>query len=104
MNKTKKSCIFALLGLFVLMMTAVSVNADEEPNLIAPSTNNTDQEPNLIAPSPNTDEEPLVIAPRDIKQSEDTLSGNNAITTGFILVIGISGVVGLAAALIIFKK
>ena len=52
MNKNKKSCIFALLGLFVLMMTAVSVNADEEPNLIAPNPN-TDQEPNLIAPITN---------------------------------------------------
>ena len=103
MNKTKKKCIFALLSLFVLMMTAASVNADEDPNLIAPNPN-TDQEPNLIAPSPNTDEEPLVIAPRDIKQSEDTLSGDNAFTTNLILVLGISGVVGLAAVLIIFKK
>ena len=133
MNKTKKSCIFAILSLFVLMMTAASVNADEadepsildrvdidpavidenvaddytitgeEPNLIAPNPD-TDVEPNLISPSSETDEEPLVIAPRDIKQSEDTLIGDNAFTAGLILTIGISGIVGLAVALVIFKK
>ena len=36
MNKTKKNFIFALVGLSILMMTAVSVSADEEPSLIAP--------------------------------------------------------------------
>lgn len=87
MNKTKKNFIFALVGLFVLMMTAASVSANEEPNLIAPSPN-TDQEPNLIAPSPN----------------KDALSGDNAFTTGLILAIGILGVAGLAGALIFFKK
>ena len=77
MNKTKKNCIFALLGLFVLMMTAASVNADEEPNLIAP---------------------------RDILGNKDASSGDNNFTTGLILVIGIAGIASLAAALIIFKK
>jgi len=133
MNKTKKKCIFAILGLCMLMMTAASVNADEddipvildrveidpdaiaenvtddytvtgeEPNLIAPSPN-TDEEPNLISPSTDTDEEPLIIAPMDIKQNEDVLSGDNAFTAGLILVIGISGIAGLAVALVIFKK
>ena len=120
MNKTKKSCILALLGLFVLMMTAVSVSANEdnEPSVldrvdIDPDTfaenmtddsTSTGEEPNLIAPSPNTDEEPLIIAPRDIKQNEDVLSEDNAFITGLLLVIGISGVAGLVIALSIFKK
>ena len=133
MNKTKKNCIFALLGLFVLMMTAASVSADEdvepgildrldvdpdaftenmtddsastydEPNLIAPSPDS-DEEPNLITPSPNTDEEPLIIAPMDSMENEDALLGDNAFTAGLILVIGISGFVSLAIALVIFKK
>jgi hypothetical protein len=133
MNKTKKNCIFALLGLFVLMMTAASVSADEndepgildrldvdpdafaenmiddststddEPNLIAPGPDS-DEEPNLISPNPNADKEPLIIAPGNTMEKEDVLSGENNLTTGLILVIGISGIAGLAIALIIFKK
>ena len=120
MNKTKKSCIFALLGLFVLMMMVVSVSADEddEPGIldrvdIDPDTfaenetddfTTTDDEPNLIAPSPDIGEEPLIIAPGNTMENEDVLSGDNAFTAGLILVIGIMGVVGLAVALIIFKN
>jgi len=133
MNKNKKKCIIAITSLFVLMMTAASVNADEndepgilerldidpdafpenmtddytstdgEPNLIAPSPDS-EEEPNLIAPNLESDEEPLIIASRDIKQNEDALIGENAFTAGLILVIGISGFVSLAIALVIFKK
>jgi hypothetical protein len=103
MNKTKKNFILALVGLFVLMMTAASVSANEEPNLITPSPD-TNEEPNLIAPSSDTNDEPLIIAPGEAMENKDTLSGDNAFTTGLILVIGISGIAGLAAALIIFKK
>jgi hypothetical protein len=133
MNKNKKKCIIAIASLFVLMMTAASVNADEndepgildrldvdpdafaenmtddststydEPNLIAPSPVS-DEEPNLITPSPNTYEEPLIIAPMDSMKNEDALLGDNALTAGLILVIGISGFVSLAIALVIFKK
>ena len=60
--------------------------------------------PNLISPSNGTDEEPLIIAPRDIKENEDVLSGDNPFSTSLILVIGIAGIASLAAALIIFKK
>ena len=120
MNKTKKKCIFVLLGFLVLMMTAASVNADEDgvpsildrididPNTIAENETDdsisTGEEPNLISPSPNIDEESLIIAPRDIKQNENALSGDNTFTTGLILIIGISGIAGLAAALIILKN
>jgi hypothetical protein len=103
MNKTKKNFIFALVGLSILMMTAASVSADAEPNLIAPNPNTT-EDPNLIAPSPDTNEEPNLIAPRDILGNKDASSGDNNFTTGLILVIGIAGIAGLAAALIIFKK
>ena len=103
MNKTKKNFILALVSLFMLMMTAASVSADDEPNLIAPSPD-TNEDPNLITPNPGTDEEPLVIAPRDVKENENALFGDNTITTGLIVVIGIAGITGLVAALIIFKK
>ena len=114
-------------------MTAASVNADEnevpvvldrvdvdsdviaenvsddsiitgaEPNLIAPNPNG-DEEPNLISPSSDEDLGPLIIAPMDTMENEDVLSGDNAYTAGLILVIGISGIVGLVAGLVIFKK
>lgn len=133
MSKNKKKCIIAIASLFVLMMTVASVNADEndepgildredidsdtfveyetddytstdeEPNLIAPGPDS-DEEPNLIAPSSNTDEEPLIIAPMDSMKNEEALLGDNALTAGLILVIGISGFVSLAIALVIFKK
>ena len=133
MNKTKKSCILAVLSLFVLMMTAASVNADEndepgildrtyvasdivvenvsddsaitgaEPNLIAPSPN-TDEEISLISPSSDEDLGPLIIAPINTMENEDESSADNTYTAGLILVIGISGIVGLVAGVIIFKK
>jgi hypothetical protein len=103
MNKTKKNFIFALVGLSILMMTAASVSADEEPILIAPNPNTT-EDPNLIAPSPDTNEEPNLIAPRDILGNKDASSGDNNFTTGLFLVIGIAGIASLAAGLVIFKK
>ena len=133
MNKTKKSCILAVLSLFMLMVTAASVNADEneipvvlnrtdvasdvvaenveddstitgaEPNLIA-SNPNSDEEPNLISPSPNEDLGPLIIAPMDTLENEDKSSADNAYTAGLVLVIGISGIIGLVAGVVIFKK
>ncbi len=132
MNKTKKSCVLALLSLFVLMMTAASVNADEnevpvvldrvdtasdvidenmsddstitgeEPNLIAPNPKG--DEPNLISPSSDEDLGPLIIAPMETMENEEASSADNPYIAGLILVIGISGIVGLVAGLIIFKK
>jgi len=88
MNKTKKNYILALVSLFVLMMTEASVNADDEPN--------------LISPGPNDEEEPLIIAPIDTIGNKDVSSEDN--TAAIVFVAGIAGFVGLAAALIIFKK
>ena len=117
MNKTKKICMIGLVGLFVLMMTAASVSADDEdePGVLdrvdidhdAFAGNETDEpvstgdEPNLIAPGPDADEEPLIIAPGPM-ENEDASSADN--TTGLILVTGITGAAGLAAAVIILKK
>ena len=120
MNKNKKKCILAIASLFLLIMTAVSVSADEDdetgvldrvdvnPDTFAENvtddSTSTGEEPNLIAPSPDTNEEPLIIAPMDTTENEEALSEDNAFTTGLILVIGISAIAGLAIALIIFKK
>ena len=53
MNKTKKKCIFAILGLFVLMMTTASVNADEDdvPSIL----DRMDIDPNTIAENETDD-------------------------------------------------
>ncbi len=120
MSKNKKKCIIAIASLFVLMMTAASVNADEndEPGILdrldvdtdtfaenmTDDSTSIDEEPNLIAPSLDSDEEPLIIAPMNSMKNEDVLLGENAFTAGLILVIGISGFVSLAIALVIFKK
>ena len=120
MNKTKKKCIFVLLGLFVLMMTVSSVNADED-NLtdileredvdadaivedVVYNDSLTGEEPILISPNSNTDEEPLVIATLDSEQNDSNLSEENALDAGLILLLVISGIVALAVALIVFKK
>ena len=114
MNKTKKKCIFVLLGLFVLMMTVSSVNADED-NLtdileredvdadaivedVVYNDSLTGEEPILISPNSNTDEEPLVIATLDSEQNDSNLSEENALDAGLIILLGISGIVGLACS------
>ena len=120
MNKNKKKCILAIAGLFLLIITAASVSADEddEPGILdrddinldtfdeneTNDSDSIDDELNLIAPSPDNDLEPLIIAPMDTTENEEALSEDNAFTTGLILVVGISAVAGLAIALIIFKK
>ena len=111
----KKNCILLLVGLFVLMMTAASVSANEEnepgalgrenanPDVsIGDETSSTDEEPNLIAPGPDADEEPLIIAPMDSIENKDASSEGNS--TAIIFVAGIVGAVVLITALIILKK
>ena len=115
--RNKKNCIIGLVGLFVLMMTAASVCANEdEPSILDRSESNSDElvdnqtddssssdeEPNLISPSPNDDLGPLIIAPMDETGSQDELSEDNNIT--IVFVAGIVGFVALATALIIIKK
>lgn len=119
MNKTKKNCILVLLSLFVMMMTAASVSAneDDEPGILDrvdtdPKEFNENEtydstsieEPNLISPGPDTDQGLLIITPGKEIENADISSGDNNYTTDLILVIGISGFAGLVAALIIFKK
>jgi hypothetical protein len=116
MNK-KTNYIIGLVGLFVLMMAAASVSADEdEPGILDRTESNSDElvenqiddssssdeEPNLISPSPNDDLGPLIIAPMDETGSQDELSEDNNIT--IVFVAGIVGFVALATALIIIKK
>lgn len=113
----KKNCIIGLVGLFVLMMTAASVCANEdEPSVLdrtesgsdefvdnpTDDSSSSDEEPNLISPSPNDDLEPLIIAQMDETSSQDELSKDNNNT--IVFVAGIVGFVGLATALIIIKK
>ena len=120
----KKNCIFTLVGLFVLMMMAASVSADEEnepvllgrenadpDNFVADETSSTDDEPNLIAPAPDEepnliapapDEEPALIAPMDAIENQDASTEGNS--TAIIFVAGIVGAVVLITALIIIKK
>ena len=113
----KKNCIIGLVGLFVLMMTAASVSANEdEPVLLdraepasdefvddqTNDSGSSDEEPNLISPSPDDDLGPLIIAPMDETGSQDELTEGNNIT--IVFVAGIVGFVGLATALIIIKK
>ena len=113
--RNKKNCIIGLVGLFVLMMTAASVCADEdEPGILDRAESNSDElvenqtdsssdeEPNLISPSSNDDLGPLIIAPMDETGSQDQLSEENNIT--IVFVAGIVGFVALATALIIIKK
>ena len=113
--RNKKNCIIGLVGLFVLMMTAASVCADEdEPGILDRAESNSDEfvenqtdsssddEPNLISPGPNDDLGPLIIAPMDETGSQDELSEDNNIT--IVFVAGIVGFVALATALIIIKK
>ena len=113
----KKNCIIGLVGLFVLMMTAATVSANEdEPVLLdrvesasdefvddqTDNLSSSDEEPNLISPSPDDDLGPLIIAPMDETGSQDESSKDNTIS--IVFVAGIVGFVGLAAALIIIKK
>ena len=114
MNKTKKKCIFALLGLFVLLMMASSVNADEDDLTdileredadadavvedVIYSDSLTGEEPILISPNPNIDEEALVITTLDSEQNDNNLSEENALDAGLIILLGISGIVGLACS------
>ena len=113
--RNKKNCIIGLVGLFVLMMTAASVCANEdEPGILDRAESNSDElvenqtdsssdeEPNLISPSSNDDLGPLIIAPMDETSSQDELSEDNNIT--IVFVAGIVGFVALATALIIIKK
>ena len=113
--RNKKNCIIGLVGLFVLMMTAASVCANEdEPGILDRAESNSDElvenqtdsssdeEPNLISPSSNDDLGPLIIAPMDETGSQDELSEDNNIT--IVFVAGIVGFVALATALIIIKK
>ena len=115
--RNKKNCIIGLVGLFVLMMTAASVCANEdEPGILDRAESNSDElvenqiddssssdeEPNLISPGPNDDLGPLIIAPMDETGSQDELSEDNNIT--IVFVAGIVGFVALATALIIIKK
>jgi hypothetical protein len=113
--RNKKNCIIGLVGLFVLMMTAASVSANEdEPGILDRAESNSDElvenqtdsssdeEPNLISPSSNDDLGPLIIAPMDETSSQDELSEDNNIT--IVFVAGIVGFVALATALIIIKK
>ncbi|PNX46224.1 MAG: hypothetical protein BV457_08070 [Thermoplasmata archaeon M9B1D] len=115
--RNKKNCIIGLVGLFVLMMTAASVCADEdEPGILdraesgsdelvdnpTDDSSPSDEEPNLISPSPNDDLGPLIIAPMDETSSQDESSEDNNIT--IVFVAGIVGFVTLATALIIIKK
>jgi len=113
----KKNCIIGLVGLFVLMMTAASVSANEdEPGVLDRAESDydefvdnqiddsisSDEEPNLISPSPDDNFGPLIIAPMDEKGSQDGLSEDNNIP--IVFVAGIVVFVGLATALIIIKK
>ena len=115
--RNKKNCIIGLACLFVLMMTAASVCANEdEPSILDRAESNydelvenqtddsssSDEEPNLISPSPNDDLGPLIIAPMDETGSQDELSEDNNIT--IVFVAGIIGFVALATGLIIIKK
>lgn len=118
MNKTKKNCIIGLVSLFVLMMTAASVSANEEDEpylierekidpdeLVGDETGeigSTEEEPNLISPSPENDEDPLIIASMDTIGIKDRSYVDN--TTPAVFVAGIVGFVGLATTLIIIKK
>ena len=113
----KKNCIIGLVSLFVLMMPAASVCANEdEPGILdrvefdsdelvdnqTDDSSSSDEEPNLISPSPNDDLGPLIIAPMDETGSQDELTEDNNIT--IVFVAGIVGFVGLATALIVIKK
>ena len=116
MNKNK-NYIIGLVGLFVLMMTAATVSANEdEPvlldraesasdELVDNQTDNlssSDEEPNLISPSPDDNLGPLIISQMDETGSQDKLSEDNNMT--IVFVAGIVGFVGLATALIVIKK
>ena len=131
MNKMEKNCILILATLFMLMITAASVNADEEdesgildrtvndsvtiieegidestttdeePNLIASNPN---EEPLVIAPNPEFEEEPLIIAPGESIENNDELSESSAVNSTLIITVGITGFVVIAGALIVFKK
>jgi hypothetical protein len=115
--RNKKNYIIGLVGLFVLMMTAASVCANEdEPGILDRAESNSDElvndqtndssssdeESNLISPNPNDDLGPLIIAPMDDTGSQGELSEDNDIT--IVFVAGIVGFVALATALIIIKK
>ncbi len=120
MNKIKKNGILAMAGLFMVMMAATSVSATEEdePGVLdrvdittdtAPDDNMDDttsneDEPNLISPNTDADGEPLIIAPAGNSEYEDTVPEDNSFTTGLLLVMGLSGLVSLGVALIIFKN
>ena len=120
MNKNKIKGLIAIAGIFILMMTAASVSAneDDEPGILDrvdtdPEESNENEiydspsiadEPNLISPGTDTDLGPLIIAPGEGIENADISSGDNNFTADLILVIGISGFAGLVAALIIFKK
>ena len=83
MNKTKKKCIYALLCLFVLMMTAASVNAEGTDEGVIPWTEETPADYSvlndltddlLISPSP----EPILIAPGTDVTYNEVLDYENA--------------------------
>ena len=83
MNKTKKKCIYALLCLFVLMMTAASVNAEGTDEGVIPWTEETPADDSvlndltddlLISPSP----EPILIAPGTDVTYNEVLDYENA--------------------------
>jgi len=119
MNKIKKNCLFAMVGLSVLMMTAVSVSAsdEDEPGVLerdefdlddydwnqTDDSNSTGDEPNLISPSPDEDLGSLIAAPESELENEEESSGDNGLNTVLIFAVGITGVVGVAG-LIIYKK
>ena len=90
MNKNKIKGIIAIAGFFMLMMTAASVNADDEEigildrevinyedngDIIYDDTVSGD-EPNLISPNPDDgDLGPLIIAQDDTIGTNDDSSG-----------------------------
>ena len=119
MNKMKKNCLFALVGLSVLMMTAASVSArdDDEPEVVdigefdledydwnqTGNSEVTDDEPNLISPGPDEDLGPLIVAPESKLEDEEESDESLGFDSVLILGVGIIGVVGVGA-LIIYKK
>lgn len=118
MNKIEKNGILAIVGFYMLMMMAASVSADEELRVLDRQEIDTvtvlledvddspsiEDEPNLISPGPGDDGESLIIAPAGNSEYEDTSPEENRFTTGLLITIGIAGLVGLGAALIIFRN
>lgn len=118
MNKNKINGLLAIAGIFMLMITAASVNAgsDDEPGVLdresilyddsSDSVNGdmiSDEVPNLISPGPDNDDlEDWVIAPAGSQEKQEQSS--NVFTSDFMLVLVISGVVGLVLGLMIFKR